>query len=176
MVSVVPLALTSISMGFPVAQTIKNLPAMQETQVWSLCWEDPLEKWTATNSSVLAWKIPWTEETSRLQSMGSQRVRHDWVTDTFKINFSAQAHRSYPRTVPNAERPFYIFNIDMGVLRWPLSEEVRMRGNAISRLQSWKSLISLPHLSVIPTLLCQLSPMDLLWQNQSSMAKKVYKS
>ena len=156
-------------MGFPVAQTIKNLPAVQEThpaiqQVRSLGWEDPLAKWTATNSSVLACKIPWTEETSRLQSMGSQRVRHDWVTDTFKINFSAQAHRSYPRTVPNAERPFYIFNIDMGVLRWPLSEEVRMRGNAISGLQSWKSLISLPHLSVIPTLLCQLSPMDLSWQ------------
>ena len=60
----------------------------------------------------------------------------------------------------------------MGVLRWPLSEEVRMRGNAISGLQSWKSLISLPHLSVIPTLLCQLTPMDLSWKNQSSMVKR----
>ena len=59
------------------AQTVKRLPAMQETQVRSLGWEDPLEKEMATHSSILAWKIPWTEETGRLQSMGSQRVRHD---------------------------------------------------------------------------------------------------
>ena len=62
------------------AQTVKRLPAMQETQVRSLDWEDPLEKEMATHSSILAWKIPWTEETGRLQSMGSQRVRHDWAT------------------------------------------------------------------------------------------------
>ena len=59
------------------AQTVKNLPAMQETQVRSLGREDPLEKGVATPSSVLAWRIPWTEEPSRLQSMGSQRVGHD---------------------------------------------------------------------------------------------------
>ena len=59
------------------AQTVKRLPAMQETQVRSLGWEDPLEKEMATHSSILAWKIPWTEETGRLQSMGSQTVRHD---------------------------------------------------------------------------------------------------
>ena len=60
-----------------VAQTIKNLPAMQETQVRSLGWEDPLEKEMATHFSILAWKIPWTKVPGRLQSMGSQRVRHD---------------------------------------------------------------------------------------------------
>jgi len=60
-----------------VAQMIKNLPAMLETQVRSLGWEDPLEKGMATHSSILAWRIPWTEEPGRLQSMGSQRVRHD---------------------------------------------------------------------------------------------------
>ena len=60
-----------------VAQTVKILPAMQETWVPSLGWEDPLEKGMATHSSILAWKIPWTEEPDRLQSMGSQRVRHD---------------------------------------------------------------------------------------------------
>ena len=60
-----------------VAQTIKHLPAMCETQVRSLGWEDPLEKEMATHSSTLAWKIPWMEEPCRLQSMGSQRVRHD---------------------------------------------------------------------------------------------------
>ena len=58
------------------AQTVKRLPTMQETWVQSLGWEDPLEKEMATHSSILAWKIPWTEEPCRLQSMGSQRVRH----------------------------------------------------------------------------------------------------
>ena len=60
-----------------VAQMVKKLPAMQETGVRSLGWEDPLEEGTATHSSLLAWRIPWTEEPGGLQSIGSQRVRHD---------------------------------------------------------------------------------------------------
>ena len=60
-----------------VAQTVKRLTAMQETQVQSLGQEDPLEKEMATHSSILAWEIPWTEEPGRLQSMGLHRVRHD---------------------------------------------------------------------------------------------------
>ena len=56
---------------------VKNLPAIQETQVRSLGQEDPLEKEMATHSSILAWKIPWVEEPGGLQSMGSQRVEHD---------------------------------------------------------------------------------------------------
>ena len=60
-----------------VAQTVKNLPAMRETWVRSLGWEDPLEKGTATRSSRIAWRIPWTEEPGRMQFMGSQRIRHD---------------------------------------------------------------------------------------------------
>ena len=56
---------------------IKHLPAVQGTQVRSLGWEDPLEKEMATHSSTVSWKIPWTEEPGRLQSMGSQRVGHD---------------------------------------------------------------------------------------------------
>ena len=59
------------------AQRVKNLPAMQNTQVRSLGWEDPLEKGVATHSSVLAQRIPWTEELGRLQSTGSQRVGHN---------------------------------------------------------------------------------------------------
>ena len=55
---------------------VKNLPAVQETQVQTLGWKDPLEKGMATLSSILAWEIPWTEESGRLQSMASQRVRH----------------------------------------------------------------------------------------------------
>ena len=61
----------------PVAQRVKRLPTMRETWVRSLGQEDPLEKEMATHSSILAWKIPWTEKPGRLQSMGSQRVRHD---------------------------------------------------------------------------------------------------
>jgi len=60
-----------------VAQTVKRLPAMQETGVQSPGWENPLEREMATHSSTLAWKISWTEEPGRLPSMGSQRVGHD---------------------------------------------------------------------------------------------------
>ena len=63
------------------AQMAKRLPAKQETLVWSPGLEDPLEKEMVTHSSTLTWKIPWTEELGRLQSMGSQRVRHDSVTE-----------------------------------------------------------------------------------------------
>ena len=59
------------------AQTVKRLPTMQETWVQSLGWEDLLEKEMATHSSILSWEIPWTEESGRLQSTGSQRVGHD---------------------------------------------------------------------------------------------------
>ena len=59
------------------AQTVKCLSTMQETQVQSLVWEDPLEKEMAIHSSTIAWKIPWTEEPGREESMGSQRVGHD---------------------------------------------------------------------------------------------------
>ena len=66
------------------AQMVKNLLAMQETWVRSLGWKDPLEKEMATHSSILAWRIPWTEEPDRLQSMGLQTVGHDWVTSTYR--------------------------------------------------------------------------------------------
>ena len=71
------------------AQRVKNSPTMQQTWVWSLGSEDPLEKEMATHSSILAWRIPQTKEPGELQSMGSQRVGHDWVINTSK----------YPRTV-----------------------------------------------------------------------------
>ena len=63
--------------AFLVAQSVKNLPAVQETWVRSLSWNDPLEKEMATHSSILAWKTSWTEESDELHSMGSQRVGHD---------------------------------------------------------------------------------------------------
>ena len=67
-----------------VAQTVKNLPAMQETHVWSLDQEDPLEKGMTTHFSILAWRIPWTEEPSGLQSLRPQRVP---LTNTFTFHF-----------------------------------------------------------------------------------------
>ena len=86
-----------------VAQTVKNLLAMQETQVWSLGWEDPMEKEMATHSSILSWRIPWTEEPGGLQSMGSQRVGHDWATKTF----TCTSFRALAYTVS-----LYVFNLN----------------------------------------------------------------
>ena len=63
-----------------VAETVKNLPAKQETWVQSPGWEDPLEEGMATHSSILAWRIPWTEEPGGLQSMRLQRIRHNGVS------------------------------------------------------------------------------------------------
>ena len=91
-----------------VAQTVKSLLAMWETWVWSLVWEDPLEKEVATHSSILAWEIPWTEEPGGLQSTGFQGVKHDWVTSlsfssgcrTGKVKFSFQSQRkAVPKNV-----------------------------------------------------------------------------
>ena len=69
----------------PVVQRVKCLPAVRETWVLSLGWEDPLEKEMATHSIILAWKIPWTGKPGRLQSMGSQRVEHDRVTSLWSV-------------------------------------------------------------------------------------------
>ena len=68
-----------------VAQRLKRLPLMRETWVRSLDQEDPLEKEMATYSSILAWKIPWTEEPGKLQSMGLQRVGHDLATSLYSL-------------------------------------------------------------------------------------------
>ena len=77
-----------------VAQMVKNLPAMEESRVQSLGWEDPLRRRMATLSSILAREIPWTEEPSRLQSIGLQRVRHNWATNAFPL-FSPVFHCAY---------------------------------------------------------------------------------
>ena len=71
-----------------VAKMGKTVPAMWETWVWSLSQEDPLEEGMATHSSILAWRIPWTEGPGRLQSMGCKRVRHDLVTNAFTFIYS----------------------------------------------------------------------------------------
>ena len=70
-----------VDTDFLVAQTVKRLPTMRETWVQSLGQEDLLEKEMAPHSRILAWKTPWTEKSDRLQSMGSQRIKHDLATE-----------------------------------------------------------------------------------------------
>ena len=82
-----------------VAQTVKSLPAVQETWVQSLCQEDPLEKEMATHSSILTWRIPHTEEPDGLPSMGWQRVRHNWVTSLSLSQETQTGARYQPRAV-----------------------------------------------------------------------------
>ena len=95
-----------------VAQLVKNLPVMQETWVQSLGQEDPLENIMAAHSSILAWRIPWTEEPGRLQSMGLQRVGHDWVTFTlcwlYKIGSEVSESRS---VVSNSLRSHGLYSL-----------------------------------------------------------------
>ena len=81
------------------AQTIKSPPAMRETWVRSLDWEDPLEKGMATHPSLLAWRILWTEAPGGLESMGSQRVRHDWVTQHSSAHWNNRQAPSREKTV-----------------------------------------------------------------------------
>ena len=89
-----------------VAHMVKNLPAMQETRVRSLGGEDPLDKGTATHSSIHAWRIPWTEEPGGLQPMGSQRVGHDWVTNTYLLSYTFFV----PRLTVYILKVFYILS------------------------------------------------------------------
>ena len=76
-----------VSKSLLVAEIVKNPLAMWETWVWSLDQEDPLEEGMATHSSILAWEIPWTEESGGLQSLGSQRVRHSWSNGALSSRF-----------------------------------------------------------------------------------------
>ena len=83
-----------------VVQMVKSLSGMQETWVQSLGWEDSLEKAMAPHYSTLAWKIPWTEEPGRLQSMGSQRVGHDWATSlSFSLSYLTLSPTFIHRTI-----------------------------------------------------------------------------
>ena len=109
---------------FPGGWDGKNLPTMQESSVQPLDWDEALEKEMATHSSILVWKIPWTEEPGGLQSMGSQRVGHNWVTNTF-----TSLPKDYPRCItvaPIARKsvpPMYSalcshdFKIRVGILK-----------------------------------------------------------
>ena len=90
------------------AQMVKNLPAMQETRVQSLGQEDPLEKEMATHSSILAWRIPWTEKPGGLQSVGLWRVRHNWASNT---NTQARKTKAFKGKLRSFTDIKYIKNI-----------------------------------------------------------------
>ena len=81
---------------------VKNLPSMQETCVQSLGWEDPLEKEMTTHSSILAWKIPWTEETGGLQTKGSKRVGHDCDIHFQTLHLCCVMDTTSPAAVPSS--------------------------------------------------------------------------
>ena len=94
------------------SQMVKYLPTMWATRVRSLGWEDPLEIEMATHSSILAWRIPWTEEPCRLQSMGSQRVGHNWATSlsfTSKPSDGICSHQFMGNRWGNSVRHFFFF-------------------------------------------------------------------
>ena len=97
------------------AQGAKYPPLMQEMQVWSPCWEDILEKKMSTHSGILAWNISWTEEPGRLQSMGSQRVLHDWATKQQQQQSYYQLHVN--NHITNYNGP-YTNRLIMGVASW----------------------------------------------------------
>ena len=115
--------------GPPVAQMVKNLPAMQETQVWSLGQEDPLKKGMAAHSSILAWRIPWTEEPGMLQSMGC-RVEHNWATNT----------ATHTHTHPSCLKP------PSAVVHWVVSPSTysRSSSNCSFSLLHYFSLVIIP--------------------------------
>ena len=81
--------------GFPGGSVGKESAYKQETSVWSLGWKDALEKEMAVHSGIFAWEIPWTEKSGRLQTIGWQRVEHDWVTKSFNIEMENQAFHFY---------------------------------------------------------------------------------
>ena len=124
-----------------VARMVKHLPTMRETRVWSSGWEDPLEKAMATHSSTLAWKIPWTVEHGRLQSMGSQRVGHNWET-SLSLSFCKWCHMVLS------------FSVWLTPLRIKISRFIPVSVNGVISFLLW--------LSNIPLYVCTTS---LSWMN-----------
>ena len=110
----------------------KNLPAVQETQVRSLSQEDPLKKGMAMHPSILAWRIPWTEESGGLQSIGSQRVGHDWATNTSTFPFQ----RDDGYYVPLPELPVLSVSLFGPLCPQSLSGNPSLRAALLSRSSS----------------------------------------
>ena len=118
------------------ALRVKNLSAMKETQemwVWSLGWEDLLEKEMATHSSILAWRILWTEKPSRLRSMGSQRVGHDWETFSFFLSLTSQFFASGGQSIGASVSASVLRNIQ-GWFPLRLTGLISLQSKELSRI------------------------------------------
>ena len=119
-----------------VAQTVKNLTAMRKTLVPSLGREDLLEKDVATHSNILAWRIPWTEEPGGLQSMGSQRVWHNWVTNTFTLQLGFPGGASGKESTCQCRRCKRL-GFDPWVRKIPLQEEMAAHSSILTWEIPW---------------------------------------
>ena len=127
-----------------VAQMVKNLPAVQETWVRFLGWEDLLEKGMATHSRILTWRIPRTEEPGGLQSMGSQRVGHDWVTNTITAHTKERIRSECGRVNPE---------IGSSRNRWGLGKEMaHLLGATIELSQGLQLPPVIPYWIILPLL------------------------
>ena len=139
-----------------VAQMVKRLPIMQETWVWSLAWEDPLEKAMATHYSILAWKIPWMEEPGRLHSMWSQRVRHNWAT-SLSLSMSRwglclEAPTDYSKEAVWKGAPVALY---LGSAEMPISQFLPKRGWTAHSPAASRGFSSSPAcVSVLTDVLC----------------------
>ena len=127
---------------------------MQETQVRSLGQKDPLEKGMATNSSIFAWRIPWTEEPGGLQSMGSQRVGHNWATNTFTFLSLHNSIQMHQQMLLKYRKIFY-WNGKLHLLSEPREQRNKQRGgNTMAKAREGECGSSQPKLFRIPGLLC----------------------
>ena len=123
---------------------------MQETWVWSLGWEDPLEKGMMTHCSILAWRIPWTEEPGGLWFMGSQRVGHNWVTNSSKAKL--RTYSSSSRAIENVLRQ----------ILWAVFQKLMPAGPWSQRTQrAWVSSLACSSVGVS---LCSLVKLGCLWR------------
>ena len=146
-----------------VAQTVTNLPAMWESQVWSLGREDPLEKAMATHSSILVWRIPQAEEHGGLQSMGSQRVRHNWAT----YHFTPQTmYIVDPWTMLVWIAQVYLYTAH-GWLNPGMRRKYRYRGARLTVNYIWINPYNNPHtcsrVNYVPTILITVQMSQLSW-------------
>ena len=116
---------------------VKNLPAIQETWVLFLDWEDPLTNKMAIHSSILFWRIPWREESGGLQSMGSKRVRHDWATNTF-ISGGAQKNMKKVR-VYMLLLLSHFSHVRLSATPWAIAHQIPL-SMEFSRQEYWSGL------------------------------------
>ena len=136
-----------------VAQKVKNLPAIQETRVWSLGQEDPLEKGKTTHSSILAWRIPWADP-GRSQSMESQRVGHDWATHTLTHTYTHRSQQAAGRNLFLALDPARVgrkaqFSTKFSALSWwcPATSEVNCFQGSLAPSLTSRCRLSRPALT-----------------------------